>query len=606
MKYSLTILLYVNIVSVALAQDEKRVSFYKNNEDQIREIYHLKDTINNILHGEYISFYLNGKIEKKGNYDEGSPEGMWEYYYENGKLKMAGELKLGEPNGYWTYYFETGNKRMEGKTVGDRREGDWLIYYQNGAVKRKGIFVDGVRKGIWFYYYEDEILKGKVDFFENRGKYTEYYRSGEIRAKGLKFGTRNQGEWTYYYKNGAKLAKGHYANGKKKGQWIYYHSNEQTSSIGRYVKGKAVGDWKYYHPNGELQSSGIFDEGKKEGKWNLYSEKGKLKGKGNFDKGSGVYLEYHNNGNLKVKGFMNNGVNQGKWLYYYPNGEKEGECDFIDGKGLYHSYYKSGVKKMKGRIEHDKKVATWELYDKSGKISGYYKPYYEQDTPPELLAVGPVIKRKYGVADYKFKTSKFKYFDSKINEFIGVIVGGNPIISLLGGFPVSLEFYMQERLGHEFEFTLIRNPFFKNDFRVPVDDVFKRGYSIGFKQKFYNPDDKFGMWYFGHGIYFTNLTHFANIQDLNTSTIVFTTSSEEQKIEYGAILGYRLKIRTTERGFTIDAHVGMSVGYRNFDLSETKPESYDFLNQTAFSNTFRAGLNIGYVFVAGAGRARRK
>jgi len=605
LKYGLTILFLIGVESLLLAQGEKRASFYKDNENQIREVYHLRDTLDNILHGEYTSFYMNGNMEKKGNYDEGLPEGEWEYYYENSKLKMKGELEAGEPNGYWIYYYETGDKKMEGKMVGDRREGDWLIYYQNGVVKRQGEFVDGVRKGLWFYYYEDEILKGKVDFYENKGKYTEYYRSGKIRAKGLKSGTRNQGKWTYYYENGARLAEGHFADGKKNGEWSYFYADEQVSSIGKYIKGKAAGEWKYYHPNGQLQSSGIFEEGKKDGEWSLFSDNGRLKGKGNFDEGSGIYLEYHNNGKLKVQGYMSNGVNQGKWVYYYPNGEKEGECGFINGSGLYTGYYANGVIKIKGRITRDKKVGTWELYDKSGDLSGYYKPYYEQDTPPELMAVGPVIRREFGVADYKFKTSKFKYFDSKINEFAGVIIGGNPVMTLLGSFPVSMEFYLQERLGHEFEFILIRNPFYKDDFRVPVDDLYKRGYSIAFKQKFYNPDDQFGMWYFGHGVYFTNMTHFANIQDLNTSNIMFTTSSEEQKFEYGALLGYRMKVRTAESGFTIDAHLGMSVGYRNFSLSEIRPSAFEFLDQTAFSNTFRAGLNIGYIFAAGKTGRRR-
>lgn len=599
MKYGLTILISLSFVCALLAQGKKRTSFYKDNENQIREVYHLRDTLDHILHGEYMSFYMNGNMEKKGNYDEGLPEGQWEYYYENGKLKMQGELEAGDPNDFWIYYFENGKKKMEGKVVGDRREGDWLIYYQNGVVKRKGAFVDGMRRGLWFYYYEDEILKGKVDFFENRGKYTEYYRSGNIRAKGMKFGTKNHNKWVYYYQNGAKLAKGSFNKGKKNGEWNYYHPNEQISSVGKYLNGKATQEWKYYHPNGTLQSSGSFDEGQKQGEWSLFGANGKLKGKGNFDKGSGTYLEYHDNGKLKVKGFMSNGVNQGKWLYYYPTGQKEGECGFINGSGQYTGYYQNGVLKIKGRIERDKKVGTWDMYDKTGVLSGLYQPYYEQDSPLELLTVGSVIHINYGVADYKFKTSKFKYFDSRINEFIGIIAGGNPALVLLGGFPLSLEFYLQERLGHEFEFTLIRNPFFKEDFRVPVDDLFKRGYTIAFKQKFYNPDDKFGMWYFGHALYYSNLTHFANIQDLNASSIVFATSSEEHKFEYGAILGYRLKVRAAERGFTIDAHVGMAAGYRNFNLSKIRPKAFDFLNQTAFSNTFRAGLNVGYVFVAG-------
>ncbi len=598
-KRFIVIITLLIVANELFAQGEKRASFYKDDENQIKEVYHLKDTLDNVLDGEYISFFMNGNMEKKGNYDEGLPEGLWTYYYENGKKKMHGELEAGEPSGYWTYYFENGSKKMEGEMVGDRRDGDWLIYYQNGVVKRRGAFVDGMRKGVWFHYYEDQILKGKVDFYENRGKYTEYYRSGEIRAKGLKFGTKNKGNWIYFFKNGAKQAEGHYTKGEKEGVWNYYYPNQQLSATGKYINQDAVGEWKYYHDNGKLQSSGNFDKGKKQGEWSLFSESGKLKGYGNFDGGSGTYLEYHQNGKIKVKGYMDNGINQGKWLYYYSTGQKEGECGFINGKGDYIGYYQNGVVKIKGKIERDKKVGTWELYDHRGVLSGLYKPYYEKDTPAELLAVGPVIRKNYGVADYKFKSKRFKYFDSKINEFTGLIVSGNPVLTLLGSFPVSIEFYMQERLGHEFEFKLLRNPFYKNDFRVPVDDLFKRGYAVSFKQKFYNPDDQFGLWYFGQGLYYTNVTYFANIEDSSNSSIIFTTTSEEQKLEYGVVLGYRLKVRTSEPGFTIDAHVGMAAGYRNFVESEIRPKAFQFLDKTAFSNTFTAGLNIGYVFAAG-------
>ena len=43
-----------------------------------------------------------------------------------------------------------------------------------------------------------------------------------------------------------------------------------------------------------------------------------------------------------------------------------------------------------------------------------------------------------------------------------------------GRFPIAAEFYMQERLGHEFEFIGIRNPFFKPDDEIPVGKAFEQ------------------------------------------------------------------------------------------------------------------------------------
>ena len=68
-----------------------------------------------------------------------------------------------------------------------------------------------------------------------------------------------------------------------------------------------------------------------------------------------------------------------------------------------------------------------------------------------------------------------------------------------GKFPVRTEFYSQERLGHEFEFIGIRDPFFESDSRVATNKPFERGYAIAIKAKFYN-EERVGMWYFGHEV----------------------------------------------------------------------------------------------------------
>ncbi|MCI0750540.1 MAG: hypothetical protein L0Y35_01760, partial [Flammeovirgaceae bacterium] len=158
-----------------------------------------------------------------------------------------------------------------------------------------------------------------------------------------------------------------------------------------------------------------------------------------------------------------------------------------------------------------------------------------------------------------------------------------------------VEFYLEERLGHEFEFVGFRDPFFVADDHVPVGKQFTRGSSISIKQKFYNPM-RVGMWYFGHEVRFTNVGHFANVPIAQSPENTFTATSTEQRIEYGLILGYRIMKNNKNKGFTIDTFCSVDFGYRGFDVEETYAQYFTDLNQKKFANTFHFGVNFGNVF----------
>jgi hypothetical protein len=158
-----------------------------------------------------------------------------------------------------------------------------------------------------------------------------------------------------------------------------------------------------------------------------------------------------------------------------------------------------------------------------------------------------------------------------------------------------VEFYNQERLGHEFEFIGIRNPFFKADSEIATGKQFQRGYSVAIKQKFYNPR-RVNMWYFGHEIRFTNVGHFVN-RPLNINPDnVFTFNAVEQRIQYGVMLGYRIMKKNNAGGFTIDSFVSADIGYRHFDAEPRFASFFEELNQSKLATTFNVGLNFGNVF----------
>ncbi|MEQ8242526.1 membrane-binding protein [Fulvivirga sp.] len=600
MKSGLYYILFTLISYTSQAQVLRYV-YHDEDKSKLKEMFYVRDSVSNILEGKYLSYYINGNIESEGQFKNNETYGEWNFYYETGKLKMKGVVKRNSSDGYWEYYYEQGSKSMEGEISNQKRRGEWKIYYESGKLKEKGVFVNNKREGHWNEYYEDGQLKGEADYTYDKGRYIEYYPTGEKKAEGPKSGSRHVGLWKYYYQNGNKQAEGLYQNGKRVEDWRFYHDNGEVSAQGSYKAGDADGEWTYYYDNGQVSSKGDFLGGKKAGYWGNFYEDGSTKGEITFDQGTGEYKEYYKSGKLKLSGTIQNEKNHGVWQYFYENGQLEGECNFIEGRGEYYGYYPDGTLQTKGVLEDGQKVGRWELYKNDGTLSGYYKPIYDEPIErvepqkPERKA------RKYGVAAYKFKGRRFSYFQPKINEFQGVILSTNPFATFIGRLPFAMEFYLQERLGHEFEFEGIRTPFYIEDHKVPLNDVYTRGYSITIRQKFYNPTgNSYSLWYFGHEIRFTNQSHFSNTTSILFPENVIRASASEQKVEYLVLLGYRLLQDTRSKGYTIDLFVGAGSGLRKFDKGGNFESAFDDLDQSDITFAYTFGVNIGYAFSFGS------
>jgi antitoxin component YwqK of YwqJK toxin-antitoxin module len=391
-------------------------------------------------------------------------------------------------------------------------------------------------------------------------------------------------------------SEGNYVDGKRDGLWTSYFPSGKLSSRGAYLNDEQVGNWEYFFEDGTISATGGFDKGRKEGYWKAFSSTGKLKSEVTLDDtGAGDYVEYYESGRTKVKGRIVDHKRQGKWEFYYEDGKREGICEYDKGKGTYYGYYPEGNLQTKGVLEDDLKVGTWEIYEVDGKLSGYYRPFYDnRKLSAEItdLAAKSTTTRKAAS-----KKKSFPYFDPRFNEFQGVIFGSNPVALAVGKLPLGIEFYVEERIGHEFEFIGIRDPFFKSDQDITPGKLYERGYSIAIKQKFYNPL-KVGMWYFGQEIRFTNLGHFVNQNQLNSQSPddIFTFNAVEQRIEWGALLGYRIMRRNDAKGFTIDVFISGDIGYRAFDVDPDYQSYFADINQDKFSKTFHFGLNLGNVF----------
>ncbi len=578
------------------SQGFTRTTYHDAAKKNLKEIYQVKDTINNILQGRYISYFLNGNIESKGQFINNETTGVWEFYFETGNLKMRGILRQNSNYGLWEYFYENGNKSMEGSIDGKMKQGKWKIFYESGELRETGEYVQNKRAGLWTTFFEDGVKRGEIDYKDDYGRYTEFYHSGKVMAEGPRSGIKNVGHWRTFAEDGTLESEGDYTNGKKNGNWNFYYPSGKTSSSGKYENDVAVGIWTYYFEDGRVSSKGEFVSGQKNGYWSAFHRDGTIRSEVTYKNGSGDYREYYQGGKLKVKGQIINHKDQGRWEYYYQDGKLEGECEFDNGKGIYFGYYPNGSLQTKGEIEDDMRVGTWELYEQDGKLTGYYKPFYEdKNLANDINALvnksklpAPVVKRRM--------RHGFDYFLVRYPEYKSVIIQGNPAMAFIGSMPFGIEFYNQGRLGHEFSFDGIREPFFLSDSNVPTDRLYKRGYAISLKQKFYNPM-KSGLWYFAHEIRFANLGHFANIQLPSsppmTSTF-FTASAEEQRVQYGILGGVRLMKKIDHDGFTIDAFVGYGIGYRYLSVDHQYESVFNSLSKSNLAGEFRFGINFGY------------
>jgi uncharacterized protein len=579
------------VTYIAFSQGNTRTIYHDLAKLHIKEVYHLKNNTT-IVQGPYISYFISGNIESKGQFYNDETIGVWEFYYETGKLKMRGELRANVNHGVWEYFYEGGQKSMEGALAEKQKSGEWKIYFESGHLKEVGSYHRDKREGIWKTYFEDGTLRGEIEYKDDFGRYIEYYHSGKILGEGPKVGAKNVGHWRFFAEDGTLESEGEYSSGKKNGEWKSFSPSGKISATGQYDNDSAAGTWIYYFEDGTISSKGEFVGGQKNGYWTSFNRSGVRRSEITYLNGTGEYSEYYDNGKLKMKGQLVGEKNQGKWQYFSEDGRLEGESEFNNGKGTYSGYYPNGSLQTKGQMEDNHRVGTWELYEKDGKLAGYYKPFYDDAGLAKEITDLLVKKNKPAIIK-PTRRKGFHYFSPRFPEYHGVIVGGNPVFAFIGFMPISIEFYNQERLGHEFSFEGLRDPFFTADADVPQNKIFQRGSAISVKQKFYN-SMKTGMWYFGHQVRFTNVGHFANIEFPLALQSKIIASATEQRAEYGVLAGIRLMKKNNGNGFTIDAFGGYNIGYRSFDIDNSYQEIFSVLSQSNFSHSVNFGLNFGY------------
>lgn len=586
-----------------MSQNTQKKRFFDSDSTQLHEVFHF-ELSDSSLNGSYESFYPNGSLQIFGWYENNSPDSIWTYYYVNGRKKASGRFAEGLPNGKWEYFFENGNIKSSGILNGDIKNGPWIFYFEQGGEKSSGKFFSNQKSAIWNYFYEDGSIKAQAFYAGEKGTYKEFYPFGSVRMEGETIDEKSIGEWIYYFETGEVEAIGGFDNGLRTSQWQYFHKNGEKQAIGNYKDGLRIDEWKYYHENGTLYQSGFLEQDRKEGYWKLFYPSGEVQGEVSFDKGSGSFSEYYTNGGKKASGQVLNEKKEGKWIYYAEDGQVEGEGDFKQGEGKYRGYYADGILKMEGLIRDDKRIDEWTLYNPDGSLAGTYFPIYENEKPIFKTRQSRDFSANESTGsdkpEYTFKRRGLRYFQYRINEYQGVILGTNPVWLLDSRLPIAIEYYKQERLGYELQLDLMRDPFFTSDSNIQNDVLFERGSRINFRQKFYHEDGRFGMFYFGHQVSYTKVNYKVNYLD---QTIIFPGPQLifgemiKSGFAYGIFVGSRWMRDVGDSGWTIDIFLGMNVASRSYERDNTDPNFDNFFNpkiQSSLHFPVTFGLNFGF------------
>jgi hypothetical protein len=169
----------------------------------------------------------------------------------------------------------------------------------------------------------------------------------------------------------------------------------------------------------------------------------------------------------------------------------------------------------------------------------------------------------------------------------------------MGSLPVSIEYYMHDRLGYELMFNLYRQPFFQDhQENTESKRVFLRGNSINFRQKLYSQDKGSGSFYIGQELRLSDFNYSLllteKVDSIQTNRRIL--KGNESRIEVCLLFGDRLfRAYNRHNTLTLDLYAGMGFGYRISRIPE-EMTSYREIKINKLTIPVRLGFTFGFLF----------
>lgn len=136
MSYLLVALTSIVLLTSCVKREEVVEQVFPNGEKKIVMYYEGEGSERKPV--EQVSYYITGKVEVQGKFDENQKRtGNWTYFYEDGTKWSECEYKSGLRHGKSITYFENGNKRYEGSYENDKQIAHWIFYNEDGSIKNE-------------------------------------------------------------------------------------------------------------------------------------------------------------------------------------------------------------------------------------------------------------------------------------------------------------------------------------------------------------------------------------------------------------------------------------------------------------------------------------
>jgi antitoxin component YwqK of YwqJK toxin-antitoxin module/Tfp pilus assembly protein PilF len=410
----------------------------------------------NMVIGEYISYYNNGKIEYKSNYVNDSLSGYYSEFHKNGQLKRQGWNKDGKANGEWHSYYIDGTLEIKNFYHKDQLHGEQQFYSVEGKIERAFQYKYGELISETYFDNEGNAL-GVLNYMPKENNFTlEYlYKNKKTNIKVDYVNGVKHGKYISYDFYGNKYLEGQYANDVKVGKWTWFYENGEVESIRNYLNGNLNGESNDYHEDGSLEAKMFYDYGKATGTWVSYHKNGKKSrvteyvndlthGKRMFyDTSEKLQLiRFYNHGTLIGYSYLNKNSEElpmiplknetGKMTSFFDNGKVARELEYKNGDliNTYNEYFYSGQLESKMHfVDGNYDGVSSEYYSNGtlkskknyqmGVLQGLTKNYYENGKLKEEILYRNGDKT--GEANYYNQNGKLAkkefYFNGEIYKY---------------------------------------------------------------------------------------------------------------------------------------------------------------------------------------------
>lgn len=417
--------------------DGESIHYFENG--RIEAVSHYK---NGVLDGPYKQYNAAGVLVSQGTYVRGASEGNWKVYYDNGVLRSEVNRRANEIEGPVKTFYANGNPEVVATKIKGNAHGVWEEYHKNGVRRLRSSYEHGIENGVRETFFQNGAPKeiGSVKSNNKVGRWREYDSLGhlllesEFDESGLGTGT-----WTAYYPNGKKRYLGTKSNDLQTGWWTFYHENGSVQSEGVLQQNMWEGEWKFYHSNGRVSEHHMYVHDTIHGFSHEYHENGTLHREGEKVMGlrDGVWKEYNENGTLTRETNYERGIASGTKRMFTDDGQLEQLAFYKDGllDGVVERYYRSGAVSERAVYKNDLKDGLYESYFENGAVQstttyrrdsleGEFKSYHPNGQLSRVLtcqgglAEGVTITYfANGQIEHQASVSKSRYHGASVRYF---------------------------------------------------------------------------------------------------------------------------------------------------------------------------------------------